>query len=55
MTHRCRISLARWPEDNFDKMIKIMQNAVEEARNVVMKAKHHRAVKKQQVKSYKKV
>ena len=60
-----RIALARWPPDNFEKMISIMQQATAEgiyftvviraALQSMTKAKHTKAAKKIGLKSHKKV
>ena len=61
-TSHFRISLGRWPQDNFDLMIKIMQTAVKEGKSVlnlienavVATTKHSKTRAKQEVKSSKK-
>ena len=51
----CRLALARWPDANFDLMIKIMQQAITTERQAVTTVKHSKGKKVMTKKKYKKV
>lgn len=50
-----RIALARWPDENFERMIRIMQQATQGEKEMVLKEKHTKAQKSLIVKAQKKV
>lgn len=50
-----RIALARWPEKNFERMIRIMQMATQGEKELILKEKHTKSQKSLIVKAHKKV